>query len=91
MITNIQQYTSTNFSGKLSSKKVANCLNKIPLTSKAPKESARVFNTSGLDRALDDFYTNMRKSPKAIVNNIKLAGKVLKEGFKVNWNFYFGK
>ncbi|MBR3890023.1 hypothetical protein IKJ53_05860 [bacterium] len=91
MITHIQQNNSTNFSGKLNPKKVANGINRVCLTSNAPKESVRVFNTSGLDKALDDFYNNVSKNPKAIVTNIKLAGKALKEGFKVNWNFYFGK
>lgn len=91
MITGVQQYNSTNFTAKLPTKKVVNAVNKVAKAPKMTEESFRVLDMTGLDKAIDELFENVSKNPKQVMKNIKLVGKALKEGFKVNWNFYFGK
>ena len=91
MITGVQQYNSTNFTAKLPTKKVVNAVNKVAKAPKMTEESFRVLDMTGLDKAIDELFENVSKNPKQVMKNIKLVGKALKEGFKVNWNFYFQK
>ena len=90
MITGVQ-HSNPNFTAKMPTKKIVNAVSNAKKAPKVTEESLRVLDMTGLDKAIDDLYQNVRTNPKNVFQNLKLVGKALKEGFKVNWNFYFGK
>ena len=88
MITGVQQFNSTNFTGKVPIKGARKLFNGMKTS---PQEVGKVIDLNAFNKAVDALYLNLKENPKQILTNLKLTGKALKEAFKAHCHFYTGK